>query len=83
MESSDTEFEAEVETLAAHLSEWLDAGYEGMWVAIRGRECTRPFPSFADAWGAGVAQLGAEGLIVEKIERECRPLLFSNLRWSS
>ena len=76
MDPSNTEFEVELETLAAHLVEWLDAGYEGMWIAIRGSRFAVPCRQFADAWEAGVTALGADGLIVERIERACTPLRF-------
>ena len=79
MDTAD-DFQTEIETLAEHLLEWLESGHEGEWVALRGREFVGPFRLFADAWDAGVERLGAEGLIVERIERECSPLLIANLQ---
>jgi len=74
-------FAQELRTYAAELPAWLAAGRNGQWVAILRSQFVGPFTAYADAWAAGLQTFAHPGFLVQRIQAEERPVLFSHVRW--
>jgi hypothetical protein len=60
----------ELATFAAHKATWLEFGYEGDWVVVKGGNVMRSsFPTYKDALKAGYERFGPVPFLVKQITR--------------
>jgi hypothetical protein len=67
MRTQRAKFARERATFESKRSEWVDAGYEGRWMAVKGSLAIGPYDRFGLAWDAAVRRFRGTNVLVDRV----------------